>query len=274
MGVVRTGSDRLRAYQDQKDATFKKGKFIPYVSLIDDGDRAHFRIVSDHNEEASTESGAPSTLVFGDFHRKQFVSARGKPFFKEVLCGMDWDEDNEVYTGECGQCTDDVPKRTKFMMWVYVFAYYHRNQSQDLKNPWEPVMISKEKVYKQKVEAFQVWQDGYYMQQFVDEKIDAYETLVDRDYMVRRYGVKKSNKVTRSLTESQPKDIAMVIDPESGEPILVLAATLPSLIDIATGEIETMDGHEVQPVFAEVTLDFPAEEIFGEEVEDIDDLPF
>ena len=272
--VVRTGSDRLRQYQEQKDANFRKGKFIPYVSLIDDGDRAVFRCVSDHSEEAATRSGAPSVLTFGDFHRKQFVSARGKMFFKEVICGYEWDEGDETYVGECGQCDDDVPKRTKFMIWVWVYSYYHRNQNTDIKNPWEPVMINKEKVYKQKVNAFQVWQDGYYMEQLLDVMIDSYDTLLDRDYMVRRHGVRKSNKVTRSLVDVKEGDIAEIMDPESGACILTLAMDLPSLVDIATGEVETMDGHESKSEYVEVELDFPEEDLFSEEMEDIDDLPF
>jgi len=119
MPSVKTGSDRLRTYQEAKDASFRKGKFIPYVSLIEDGDRARFRIVSEHDDAQAEVNNADSVLTFGEFHRKQFISARGKTFFKEVLCGYDFNEDTGSYEGECDQCDQGVSKRTKFMLMLF-----------------------------------------------------------------------------------------------------------------------------------------------------------
>lgn len=275
--TVKTGSDRLKSYQEAKDATFQKGKFIPYISLIEDGDRALFRIVSEHDDAQAEINNADSVLTFGEFHRKQFISRRGKTFFKEVLCGYDFNEDTGSYEGVCDQCDTNIAKRTKFMLWVYVYTYYHRNQNTDLTSPYEPVQVNKEKCYKEPINAFQVWQDGYYMEQLLRAKIDEHATLLDRDYLVRRHGVRRSNKVTRSLTELNPNLIENVVDEASGQNIMELALSLPSLVDIAEGKIETMDGHiskDEATAYEEVDLEFPEEDVFGTELEDIEDLPF
>ena len=115
------------------------------------------------------------------------------------------------------------------------------------------------------------------MEQLLRTKIDEHDTLLDRDYLVRRHGVRRSNKVTRSLTEANPTNISNVVDTDSGLPIMELALTLPSLVDIAVGDVETMDGHQTRDEatpYEEVDLDFPEEDVFGKVLDDIDDLPF
>ena len=131
------------------------------------------------------------------------------------------------------------------------------------------------------VNDFQIWQDGYYMEQSVQAEIDAKDSLTSMDYMVRRHGEPRSSKVRRVLTEGKDRTDLNELTNSEGDNILFLSQSLPDLEKIATGEIETMDGKGMDEkdkrapkgeVYDEVPLD--VEDEYEPDYEDEDDLPF
>ena len=54
---------------------------------------------------------------------------------------------------------------------------------------------------------FMVWQDGYYMTQMLESRVERLGTLTDRDYLITRHGLKGQQKVTRDLDGEDPSPI-------------------------------------------------------------------
>jgi len=272
---VKRGSDRLQKYQETKDRLFKSGSFIPYVILRGDGDTAVFRCVSDHDEESADKNGTPHVLTFADFHNVQMRSVKGKPFFKDVMCLSEFNEDTDQWEGECEKCVDGDRSSIKFLLWVWVKYYAHRRQNTDPKNAWEKVTVGKTIEFREHVNKFQVWKDGYYMEQELFDQIREVGTLMDRDFKVIRHGEANSTTVRRGLKPSaNASDIDKIVDAD-GVTVLSLAADLPDLGDIASGKIETMDGKEKEDAYDEEDFDdVETADAFDTEVDDIDDLPF
>ena len=149
----------------------------------------------------------------------------------------------------------------------------------DPKVRWEQGNLGRQLVYKEPMDKFMVWQDGYFMSQLLEGRLARYGRLTDRDYLITRHGMKNTRKVTRDLDAMEPS----VIPPD----ILDLSKNLPDLMAIASGEVTSMDG--VGPseggtgeTFGEVALPQfgdtaagqpPADETFERAVAEVDGAP-
>ncbi len=252
------------------------GKFIPHVRLSDDGDKVRFRVVTslgqwgvepEQIDMEAPNAGLTDTIVVGEFHRKMELSKNGKPFARFVPCDFDIEAGN--VTGSCDLCTQEIGRSTQFMMWVYVYSYFHRAPNPDTAtNPWPLVQFGNLKLYKQEVNDFAIWQDGFYMKQKVEGKAAQYGTLADRDYIVTRHGVRGTNQVTRDLEAIKAAPIPM--------DVIAKAKDLPLLEKVALGEVETFGAAaQANNLVPEVSLDTPVSMELGvDELDDTLDLDF
>ena len=231
---MRTGFGAHQQAQGRADADFQRGGFIPYLRLKDDGDIAKIRVVSEHEEDAAKEAGVHSTMRSAAFHNVEERSQQGKAWFHDVLCTLEEDEDTSELSGGCTLCAMENRRTQKFMAWVWVYGIYHRAQSPDPKVRWEQGNLGRQLVYKEPMDKFMVWQDGYFMSQLLEGRLARYGRLTDRDYLITRHGMKNTRKVTRDLDAMEPS----VIPPD----ILDLSKNLPDLMAIASGEVTSMDG--------------------------------
>ncbi len=245
-----------------------KGQFIPKMTLREDQDRVRFRVVSSMDQWGVQEGqfdshaqkmGLPDTLVWGEFHRELMTSKTGKQWAKFHPCSMEQDADTNEAVGDCGFCKNEVRRTSQFMMWVYVYAYYHLKPSTDSSKPWELVKFGNINLYKEVVDDYQLWQDGFYMMQKILGKCTQYGTMSDRDYLITRLGKRGDQKVTRELEPIKPSAI--------NSDTVLGAAHLPSLLDVAMGKVETMDGltqsTDVSGVMPEVSMNEPTSVEFG-----------
>lgn len=269
MARIRRGVEQVSKDYNERKTGGGGGDFIPYLSLRDDGDTALIRFVTEYEAEAAQNVGTPHVIVNGDFHNVEMKSKNNKTFYKDILCDMEYDFDTDQFVGDCQYCADDNRRKSRFLTWAYVKCYYHNYQNPDATNPWPQVKLgSRRTVFKEAVEKFMVFSDGFYMWQKLEGKIDMYGTLTDRDYLVIRHGARRSGKVT--------KDLEGLKESELDADLITQAQDLPDLEKIALGEIEKMSGEATD---TSVTESLPTEEIDlddGSEASDAlpDDLPW
>lgn len=265
-GQLKSGYKSLEQSQEDDSNKRLSGDFIQYLRLGDDGDIARFRIISEHEEDKASDVG--TFMIHGMFHRHEATSQRtGKVYFTTSLCGKEEDDDGYLH-GECSLCDAEIRRVRQFLLWVYVYDVYHRTQNSDVDNPWELAKLGEMKVYKESMDRFMVWQDGWHATQSLKSKIERFGSLTDRLYERERTGARGSRQVTYMLTSLDPEPI----NPE----ILELAKELPDLEDIATSKVRTMGGspdnssESATPAkaYREVVISKPTE------TEDDTDLPF
>ena len=231
------------------------GNYIRYVTLKDDGDMVLFRMVTDSDAEFAKQSGVPHVFIKGEFHSVQGTSTRGKDFWRDVLCESHFDEEKEQWVGKCENCENQTRRRTQFFSWVYVYAFYFRAQdvryvpgdNQTDKFKRKQVRRGKNDIfYKEEVNKYCLWQDGYYMLELLKTKIGQFGTLCDRDYEVIRHGVRRSQQTQRELIAHDP--VPMPEEIKEG------ALELPTLADVANGKTRTYNTSTTQAVPEEVDL--------------------
>ncbi len=239
-----TGFDSMRRQDAAREASGGGGggNYIRYVILGDDGDMVLFRSVTESDAAFAEKAGTPHVFIKGEFHSVPQTSKRGRAFWRDVVCGSRFDEEKEEWVGECDLCKSEVRRRTQFFSWVYVYAFYFKAQdpryipgdSATAKFQRKQVRRGESIFYKEDVDKFCLWQDGYYMLELLKSKIGQFGTLCDRDYMVIRHGVRKNQNTQREL-EAQPPT------PMPAE-MLEGAAALPHLNDVALGKTRTYGG--------------------------------
>ena len=230
---VTTGFGNMERRQEAQSSGMG-GDFIQYMRLRDDGDTVRFRMVSSHEQHLVEQTGIDSVFVSAAFHRHQAISKAGRTYFTSTLCNKEEDEEGNLH-GECSLCDEEIPRSLQFMTWVWVYHIDHRRQNDDLNNPWQVGQVGNMTVYRENVNKFMIWQDGYYSSQALGTRVSRYGTLTDRDYERTRYGVRGAQgKISYELEGLD----AAPIDSE----IVRNAQALPSLMDVATGKVRTMDG--------------------------------
>ncbi len=271
MARIRTGADATaKAYAENTSGGGSGNDFIPYMRLQDDGDIVRFCFVTELDVETAKKAGTPHVVINAEFHRIQKTSSGGKTYYNFDLCDLDYDSEAGEMTGECSECSADNRRTSRFMTWIYVESFLHTFQNPDQSQPWQKVQMGRMELFRQPVNSYMVFADGFYMWQSLQGKIDMYGTMMDRQYMITRHGARNQRKVTRDLD-------ALKQDPISAE-IIAGAADLPSLEAIATREVETMDGKIASP--STDLRDAPAVkenvEIDGgsDDTVDIEDLPW
>lgn len=264
--AIKYGVKSMQASQERADEEFLSGTFIPYLRLKDDGDRARFWFVTEADEKAVEEGRAPHRLLNGYFHDIPKVSKRGVRFFKTILCSLD-----DEGVGQCDLCEQELARGLKFMVWVYVGGIYHKFQNTG-EAKWPQRKLDRLTMYEEKYNKYMVWQAGYYMSQRLFDRVGRFGTLLDRPYELIRHGARNTRQVQYDLEYGEPKAIAAKI--------MEGAKELPSLEDIATGRIETMDGEESQRPsrqYEEVAApegDFMGDEDLPPGTDDYGDIPF
>ena len=233
MSKLIAGFSGMKKAQEEQSSRRLQGDFIQYLRLSDDGDIAKFRIVSSHDPDLTKETGIPSYLISAVFHRHEDFSKNGKRFFTSTICGKEEDDYGNL-VGECNLCDVDIPRSLQFMIWVYVYAIYHKHPSPDPKVKWDEGKLGAMLVYKEPVEKFMVWQDGYYSSRALEGRIEQYGSLTDRDYMRIRRGARGNQQVQYELERLEPEPI-----PDN---IVEQAKDLPDLMEVAVGNIRTMGG--------------------------------
>jgi hypothetical protein len=223
------------------------GDFIRYVSLKNDGDMVLFRLVTESDAQYGTQSGVPHLFIQGEFHRATGQTKTGKTFYRDELCGMSFDEGANQWVGECKFCSDPENRaRTQFFAWAYVYAFYHKQQdtryipgdSSTEKFKRKQVRRGTEAYFKEDVNQYCIWQDGYFMLQLVQGKVARFGVLCDRDYMVTRHGVARSSSTRRVLDDMAPTPMAQEI--RDG------ASALPTLASVASNEVRTLGGKSTE----------------------------
>ncbi|KKL15706.1 hypothetical protein LCGC14_2502890 [marine sediment metagenome] len=227
--MMRRGMASLEKEQARQSENFTGGKFIPYVRLKDHLDLVRFRPVTEPEEGLARANGTPHVLINGEFHTVPDVSATGKRFFNTVTCQLIPAEGGEL-TGSCVHCDEGVNRSTQFVLWVYVYAYYH----QIARGGLPQVKLGNLTCFKREVKRFEIWQDSFFMSEALKMKVLQHPTLLDRDLIVTRFGAKGSQQVRRELEAAGESPMP--------EGILAQAQTLPSLEDVAYGRVTSLDG--------------------------------
>ena len=226
--MMRRGMASLDAEQKRQSENFT-GKFIPYVRLKEHLDIVRFRPVTEPEEGLARSSGTPHVLINGEFHTVPDMSTTGKRFFNAVACSMVASESGEL-SGSCIHCDEGVNRSTQFVLWVWVYAYYH----QEARGSLPQVKLGALTCFKREVKRFEIWQDSFFMSEALKMKILQHPTLLDRDLTVTRYGARGSQQVRRELEAAGESPMP--------EGILAQAQTLPTLEDIAFGRVTNLDG--------------------------------
>ena len=283
---ARRGFGSAKAQYDSNTARMGQGKFIRNLYLKGDTDMARFSVVTsmgqwgfedDQVDKYAADKGAVHELLNGEFHRYPKLSPKNKQFYVSRLCTSDEDEDGGL-TGDCDKCHEDPPmsRSTQFMMWVYLHAIYHRDRTGDGSDKWQGAKVGQITYYREDVNSFVLWQDGFYSSRRVQDKLEAHGTLMAREWVLKRFGAKGSGNVSYDLV---PAGKERDIDPD----MLEQANGLPDLEDVAIGAVETLDGSAVassstssEPVpetDLEVDSSMDGASSDGEEI-NFDDLPW
>jgi hypothetical protein len=217
-------------------------------------------MVTEDTESNALLAKVPHVIVEGDFHRVPITTRRGKNIFKDVLCQMTLDEATQQWVGACEHCTAAVNRRTQFLAWVYVYAFYHRSQNSWFKpedatthkNKWPLVKLGNTPMYKEEVNQYCIWQDGFFMRELLKGKAERFGRITDRDYLVTRHGVRGSQQTQRVLEDLQEAPLSDELRDKCKE--------LPDLGDIAEGKVRTYGGKRTETP-GEVNLDDLPEEV-------------
>ena len=237
----RRGFGSAQQQFEKNTARMGSGKFIRNLYLKGDGDMARFAVVTsmgqwgaedDQVDKYAAEHGATHEVLNGEFHRYPMWSPKGKQFYVSRLCCAEEDEEGNL-SGECAKCDEDPPigRSTQFMAWVFLYAIYHRNQEDA---SWQGCTVGNVNYYREDVNSFVLWQDGFYMSRRVQDRLATYGTFMDRDWVLKRYGAKGSGNVTYDLVNSK--------EHEPDADMIEQANNLPDLEDVANGVTETLDG--------------------------------
>ncbi len=166
------------------------------------------------------------------------------------------------WEGKCEHCEAEVKSRSQFLMWVYVYAFYHRAQNpafnagdpETHKFKWPLVKLWSSPMFKETVEKYCIWKDGFYMRQTLEAKIGRFGTLCDRDYIVTRIGVRGSQSTRRTLEDME--ESPMTAEIKEG------CQSLPTLADYATRKARTYT-KKSSAVPDEIDLENIPDEILG-----------
>ncbi len=240
--VLRSGMREIEKASKQRQDSSNQD-YIREIILQDDGDQVKFRLVTDQDSETAEKSGVPFEIIEGEFHNVPKLSKSGKQYWEDTLCKLVYDEEEEEWTGECEHCDAEVPRASKFLMWAYVYGIYHRERTD---KDWTPSNFGNIMMYKESIDAYCIWKDGYFMRRDLEIKAQRFGTLCDRDYVVVRQGVRKSTGTRRTLQELQKSPMP--------EEIREGAIDLPSLEDYATRKVRSF-GTKAQETPDEINLD-------------------
>ena len=251
MKIYHGFDENARASEAESKKRLSGGDFIPYFFLRDDGDIARMRIVSSHTAAAMQEEELASHLIGGFFHRVGQSTQSGKTFYASLLCPKDMDEEGNL-SGECEYCDQEKPVRRShnFLVWAWVYYVLHHVQNPDSQKPWPLVQVGAMQMFREDLNKFMVWQDGFYAKQQLETKAQRLGTITDRDYERIRHGGKQAATLRFDLEHLDPSVMEEHIRREARE--------LPSLVDIATREIRTMDGRNPEGEKAAATTTAPA----------------
>lgn len=261
MSQIVTGFTDMKRRSDQRSANRGSGDFIRTISLKDDQDSVMFRLVTESDIQYAEQSNVPHMFIQGEFHREQGQTKSKKTFYRDVLCKTTFNDDTNQWEGECDFCADpDNRARTQFFAWAYVYAFYYKRQDERYipgddsteKFKRNRVRRGTEVLYKEDVNQYCIWQDGWFMLQLIQGKVQRFGVLCDRDYMVTRHGIRRAPSTQRVLDDMAPS-------PMSDE-IREGASELPSLPDVASNKVRTMGGK-------------PAADTANEEVDLDEDIP-
>ena len=232
MPKIITGHSGLKDRQE-RDSRDRMGEFIPFLRLSEDGDSVKFRIVSSHEPDLCDNTGIPSFMISATFHRHEALSSNGRRYFTTTLCSLDEEEDGTL-TGHCNLCDEDVRRSLQFMVWVYVYHIDHSRQNDDPQDKWEEVSIGSYRVYREKIEKFMIWQDGFFSAQALEGRIMRYQSITDRDYERIRHGGRGNPQVRYELEGGDTSPIPNFMVEQSQD--------LPDLIAVAEKRVTTMNG--------------------------------
>ena len=257
MKKVQSGFKSLQDSAERDSAKRLGGGFIQYLRLVDDGDIARFRIVTSHNEDKAKEEGMHSHLIHDLFHRVEMMSQSGKKYIKPVLCGLEDDGAGNM-SGECMPCEAGVPVIRQYLIWTYVYDIYHRRPG----DGWIEDKLGEMKVFREPVNRFMIWQDGYFPP--LESVIERNGTLTDRMFERERHGARNYQQTRYTLL---PKEVIPI-----EADVLEASVSLPDLELVANDVVRTMSPP------ADVTATVPASgQTSYTEVDiddDDDDLPF
>ncbi len=238
-----TGFGNMKRDSEQRQANRPNGDYIKYVSLRDDGDKVLFRMVTESDVQYAEQYKIPHLFIKGEFHKEEGKSKRGVAFTRDVLCATQFNNDTQAWEGECALCKDPENRsRTQFFAWVWVYACYYKRQDEryipgdDSTAQFKRKQIRRgqELFFKEDVNQYRIWQDGYYMLEQIQGKAARFGPLCDRDYTVTRHGVRRSPQTQRILEEQSPT--ALLDEIREG------AWNLPELADVASNKVRTLGG--------------------------------
>ena len=261
MNRVATGFSGHQRQQERESAN-RQGNFINYLRLPDDGDIAKFRIVSSHEPAKMVDTGINSCLISAVFHRHQQLSKNGREFYTNTLCDREEDEGGNL-VGACELCDSKIPRSLQFMVWVYVYDYLHKQQNSDQGTKWPQVKLGELIMYREEMNRFVIWQDGFYSSQALEGRLQRYGSITDRDYMRVRRGARRSQQVRYELDGLEVSSIR----PD----IVVEAQDLPDLYEVALGKVRTLGGGDAEEPS---TYDGPTPTEVSVPDYSLDDLPF
>lgn len=213
------------------------GEFINELRLLQLGDIAKIRIVTEHDEAYSAY-----------FYRHQTKSKKGTLYWTNTLATEGMEEDPQWA---------DVKRTRHTLLWVYVYAIYHKAPSQDPNVVWEKGQLGAMTVYKEPVDEFQILRANYFDEQVLVSQVERQGSLTSRDYERTRQGMGTETRYTLDALDPRP------LKPEIAERV----ADLPSLEDIASKRVTKWgeDPNAPAPAFQEVVMAPPVA---------VEDMPF
>ena len=226
--TIREGYDAIRKRNEQAAKTSFRG--IPELILSGDGDIAVFRFLTD-------------SPVDVDVHEIRDDTISKRPLY--YPCTRD-EKDFPESGGECEHCNIQSPLTRLFYFWIWTERILHPAPAED--GSWSPVKFSNRTYYEEKREAPQLIKRKFgrgqsFWEQF-QSAFDTYGTWMDRNYTLRRRGAPNDINTTYTLTSLDKTPMP--------KHLKELAASLPSLKDVALGKVTSLI--EGEP---EVTVDLP-----------------
>lgn len=244
---IRKGADAISQLNTEVAKIQSKG-YIPELILYEDADTAIFRFLTDDPLDV-------------DLHEIRDASISKWPQY--FYCTMD-DE------GQCRYCeadegSDKKSKVRMFMFWVYVHKILHNYQT-SADEKWSEEKLGKRTVYVEVVDKPVLLRRKFgYKRSFWEQFESAYDanegTWKDRDYSLKRNGVRKSQDTTYALT---PLDKS-IMSPELAD----IMSGLPSLEDVAKGIVTRLgEVDSSEPSDKETPSGDSSEETEGEHSEE------